>query len=252
MSDNIKLRPSSSERWTSCPGSARLEHGLPPVTSKYAEEGIKAHELAANFFESGTESFVQFIIDSKIKVSNDMAKNVNKYTDYVNELFNLNGSLLLIERKVDFSHVMPNVENATGTCDALIIDDKSGTLHVIDLKYGKGVKIEVKDNTQLLLYALGAWSDLAFLYDIYAVTMHIVQPRINNFDSQTLEIEDLEPWETFFIEKSKIALGDNPPRAASKKACMFCRAKTICPEYQEFNKSFSVDEFDNLTIINGA
>lgn len=250
MKEQIKLRPSSSERWTTCPGSARLEHGLPPVTSKYAEEGIKAHELAAIFFESGTESFVQFIIDSKIKVSNDMVKNINKYTDYINELFNLNGSLLLVERKVDFSHVMPDVENATGTCDALIIDDKSGTLHVIDLKYGKGVKIEVKNNTQLLLYSLGALNDLKFLYDIDTITMHIVQPRINHFDSQTLEIEDLERWETFFIEKSKLALGENSPRVASKKACMFCRAKTICLEYQEFNKSFSINEFDNLTTIN--
>ncbi len=42
-----------------------------------------------------------------------------------------------------------------GTADALII--ANNTIEVIDLKYGKGVKVDAQNNPQLMLYGLGAF-----------------------------------------------------------------------------------------------
>lgn len=258
MTENIRLRASSSERWINCPGSARLEHGIPDVPSKYAEEGILAHNMAAQYLEilnanmdTELEGIYSLYEPMYPKVNEDMYYNILKYVNYIDGLLtNINDDkenkiLLLVERKVDFSHVLLNVLDATGTCDALIINDN--ILHIIDLKYGKGVAVEVENNPQLLLYALGAINDLGFLYDIVGVGLHIFQPRINNIKYQYLPIKYLEPWKTFFLEKSQAALAIDAPRIPNQKWCKFCKAKAICPEYQEFNKPFSIDEFDTLT-----
>ncbi len=249
MTENIKLRASSSERWINCPGSARLEHNIPETPSKYAEEGILAHELAAIRLKrlpppEDIDKYLQYT---------GMMINVDKYVQYFDSIATLSDKFLLIERKVDFSHVLPDTEDPTGTCDALIIDDIDKTLHIIDLKYGKGVKVDVMNNTQLLLYALGAINDLEFLYDIEKIILHIVQPRLNHIDHDILTIKELESWKEFFIEKSQLALSENAPRIPSKKTCQFCKAKSICPEYQEAKftfKPFTINDFDDLTLTN--
>lgn len=58
-------------------------------------------------------------------------------------------------------------------------------LFITDLKYGKGVKVEAKDNSQLMLYALGAYREFSFAFerDIEDVVMTIAQPRIGNFST---------------------------------------------------------------------
>lgn len=252
----LKLRASSSERWINCPGSTRLEHGIPEdVPSMYAKAGIQAHEIAAtilNLPERTIEAYKKLYSVNDNILFLPIFFNVEAYVNYINEIMicDEHTKFLLIERKVDFSHVLPDAEDPTGTCDALIIDDVQKILHIIDFKYGKGVKVEVENNPQLLLYALGAINDLQFLYDIDKIVLHIVQPRIDNLQHQELTIEELEPWKTFFIEKSQLALSEDAPRIPSKKACKFCKAKTICPEYQEFNKPFTINEFDDLTLTN--
>ena len=44
-----------------------------------------------------------------------------------------------VEQRVDCSRWIPE---CSGTCDALIISD--GILHIIDLKYGRGVKVDAE------------------------------------------------------------------------------------------------------------
>lgn len=253
ITENIRLRASNSERWTLCPGSARLEYDIPDIPSKYANEGILAHAVAAEFLTStrSREALKEYMYYTGLCENEELFINVYKYLDYIADLLPIGiirNKWIFIERNVDFSHVIPNTYDPTGTCDALIVDDKNKTLHIIDLKYGKGVKVEVINNTQLVLYALGAINDLQFLYDIEKVVLHIVQPRMCNYQAQELSIKELESWKAFFIEKSQLALSENAPRIAGDKQCKFCKAKSICPEYQEFKKPFSVDEFDTLTI----
>ena len=59
--------------------------------------------------------------------------------------------MVLVEYKVDLS---PWIPDCRGTADAIVFAGR--TLHVVDLKYGKGVGVDVTENEQLEAYALGA------------------------------------------------------------------------------------------------
>ena len=60
------------------------------------------------------------------------------------------------------------------------------TLHVIDLKYGKGVKVDAVGNTQARLYAAGALDTFGLLYGFDKIRVHIYQPRIDNISTATI------------------------------------------------------------------
>ena len=75
------------------------------------------------------------------------------------QLEGLSDPKVFVEQKVDCSRFVPD---CSGTCDALIISD--GILHIVDLKYGRGVKVDAEGNDQLRIYALGTLEMLGFLY----------------------------------------------------------------------------------------
>jgi pyruvate kinase len=115
---------------------------LPNTSSVFAAEGTAAHELSEKclVMKSRAIHFLGKNINGFI-VDEDMAQNVQNYVDYV---LSVNGSLL-IEQKVDFSRW---VHEGFGTSDAIVIDEQNNTLHVIDLKYGKGVRINLPSLTE--------------------------------------------------------------------------------------------------------
>lgn len=65
--------------------------------------------------------------------------------------------------------------NVYGTADAVVWQPEKKALHVVDLKYGAGVPVEVNNNLQLMIYALAAL--LTMNYNAETVTITIVQPR---------------------------------------------------------------------------
>lgn len=93
---------------------------------------------------------------------------------------------ILIEQKLDFSDYVPE---GFGTGDLVVVG--TGTLHVVDLKYGRGVVVSAEKNPQMMLYALGALSLFDMLYDIEKVSMAIVQPRVDNFYTYEISVEEL-------------------------------------------------------------
>ncbi|GAB6151611.1 hypothetical protein JCM17380_03610 [Desulfosporosinus burensis] len=98
------------------------------------------------------------------------------YVDYVCELIaeaktRSSDSLALVEQRLDYSHYAPE---GFGTGDFVIVSDD--ILDVIDLKYGKGVLVSAKHNTQMMLYALGALELFNLLYDIEKVRRRSANP----------------------------------------------------------------------------
>ena len=77
-----------------------------------------------------------------------------------------------MEERLDLSDY---VKEAFGTADCVVVGGED--LHIIDLKYGQGVLVDARENTQLMLYGLGALSLLDGIYDIENVSLHIYQPR---------------------------------------------------------------------------
>jgi hypothetical protein len=205
---------------------------MPERSSGYADEGTQAHALAeATLMGSGVISAAP---------SPEMLSNVRVYTEYVRSLASAPGAILYVETKV----------RVTGTChgtaDAVVWDPNTATLHVIDLKYGAGVLVEVGDNLQLKIYALAAM--LTLHYPAKRVVSTIVQPRASHpagpVRSAAFDSVDLVDFHADLIDaESRVKQAHLEAEAGawltdrwrtdflhlSEKGCRFCLAAPKCP-----------------------
>lgn len=233
MGNHARLAPSAAHRWIPCPGSIRLCKDISDTTSEAAREGTAAHTLAELCFreERNAENYVGETIGvaggPPIEVDMAMADAVNDYVAVV-DLYSEGGERY-VEQKVDFSHYI-SVPNQTGTADVVVV--KPPDITVIDLKYGKGVLVNAKNNPQLMLYALGALLDHSLLNTFETVTIVIAQPQLNHIDEWTLTVAELEMFAAraeISAERSVLANEDQPYLNPGEIQCRFCPAKAQCP-----------------------
>jgi hypothetical protein len=233
MGAHALLSASSSHRWLHCTPSARLEEKLPESTSGYAEEGSLAHEIAElKLRKYCIEPMGARTFNAKIKkfkenplFQEEMLKHTDTYLDYIAGVLHsfTYPPYVAAERRVDYSTYAPE---GFGTCDCIIIG--GNILHIIDFKYGKGVHVSAKDNSQMKLYALGAYVEYSFLYPIDIVKMTIVQPRVDNSISEdSLSLEELLAFGESIKPIAKLAFNGEGEYAPGEH-CRFCRAKALC------------------------
>ena len=242
MAQHAKLSASGADRWLTCPGSVRAEEGVPEKSSPYAMEGTSAHELGELCLLNGrtAKSYLNTTLpESKWHVDDEMVEHVQTYVDYVEQF---KGDRF-IEQRVDFSEYVPD---GFGTSDAIVITDK--VMHIIDLKYGKGIRVDADNNAQGKLYALGALCDYGYLYDIQYISIHIVQPRIDNISVWEIRVEDLLKWAEWVRDRAQLCALPDAPRVASQKGCMWCKAKPSCPELMALTESALLADFDDVSV----
>ena len=150
------LSASSSDRWIHCPPSARLCENYEDVSSDYAAEGTDAHSLCEYRLKEALGIPSDNPIESLEWYSKEMEECAEGYAGYVLELVEKAKQsgmtpTVLIEQKVDFSRW---VNEGFGTADCIVIANK--TLNIVDYKHGKGVEVSAEENSQMMLYALGA------------------------------------------------------------------------------------------------
>lgn len=217
---------SGAHRWMACPPSALLEHQFPNETSTYAEEGIAAHDLAEHKLKKSLK------MRSRKPTSKYQSDEMDEMTDiYVEHCLSLieksrescKDLQILIEQKLDFSDYVPD---GFGTGDLVIVGN--GTLHVIDFKYGRGVIVSAEHNPQMMLYALGALSLFEMLYDIQKVSMTIVQPRVDNFSTYEMSVDELLKWAEEELKPKAILASKGEGEFCAGDHCRFCRARNQC------------------------
>lgn len=235
------LSASGAHRWLHCTGSPLLEKGFPDSTSVYAQEGTLAHYLCELKLMAYTGEITKRKLTSmknKLMKSElwqpEMDSTSEAYLDYIKDItmsYTVK-PVILIEKKVDFSRYVPE---GFGTADCLIL--AGDTLHVVDYKHGKGVVVDADHNPQMMLYALGAMSELSLLYRFKFVHMTIVQPRVNNISEFTMAADELIEWgEKVVKPKAEAAISGNGEFEAGDW-CRFCRAKRQCKTRYEANDS---------------
>lgn len=235
MAKHALLSASSAYRWLNCTPSARMTENLEDTQSVYAAEGTLAHELGELELRYQLKLITKATYNRNLKkikanelYSEEMPDEVEKYTIHVFEKLteaqsHTPDALIFLEQRLDFSKYVPE---GFGTGDCIIIAD--GTLEIIDLKYGKGVEVSAENNPQMMLYALGALEEYSFIYDIDNVRMTIAQPRLENFSTWEVSVEDLVYWaEWQLAEKAKEAW-DGSGTCNAGEWCKFCKVKATC------------------------
>lgn len=226
------LSASASSRWLNCTPSVRLEEQFPDVTTEYAEEGTLAHEIAElklrkYFIEPMSQRTFNTRLNKMKKhqlYQEEMLKHTDTYLEYLQgiTLAMTSSPYVAVEKRIDYSSYAPE---GFGTVDCLIIS--GDTLYVNDFKYGKGGAVSAEKNTQMMLYALGAFLEYSFLYPIKRVNLSIVQPRLNSISEFEMPIEDLLAWGESIkpvAQKAFAGEGDFIPG----EHCKFCKAKAQC------------------------
>ena len=235
------LSASSAHRWLHCTGSPLLEKEFPDTTSVYAQEGTLAHELCelklkkyTTVMPKGTYTRAHNKITKSELWQNEMESTSETYLEYVKGIMLACkiAPAVLIEKRVDFSRYVPE---GFGTADCLIL--AGDTLHVIDYKHGKGVVVDADHNPQMMLYALGAMSELSLLYRFKFVHMTIVQPRVNNISEFTMSADELREWGESVVKPKAEAAISGKGEFEAGDWCRFCRAKQQCKTRYESNDS---------------
>lgn len=247
---HAKLSASGAKRWMSCTPSVALEEQFPESSSAYADEGTFAHKLAELIINYNLHNMKKAEFNKQFEAlkknplyNQEMQDYIDDYIRQVWEFQNEAKALckdyiVLTEQKLDFSEY---VEDGWGTGDVVIIADKM--LHVIDLKYGKGVGVSAEDNPQLRLYGIGALAAFDMLYDIETVKMTICQPRLEMTTSEELSVEDLKAWgENEVKPKAALATAGEGEFVVGDH-CRFCKAKAICRARAEYNLELTKMEF---------
>ena len=252
---HAKLSASASKRWLSCPGSVALSEGFPDSSSVYADEGTLAHELAEELITKQGRSGIG--IKRKIRAFyeehadlggtfEEMEEYIVPYFEWVVEELNAlrrvdAGAILRTEERLDLTEWIPE---GFGTSDVVLLG--GNTLEIIDLKYGKGVPVEAEGNTQMRIYALGAYALMSMLADIDTVRMVIYQPRLDDISVAEMPAEDLLKWgEDVLKPGAQLALTKDAPRAAGDH-CRFCPAKVRCRTRYEANMAIAQKRKEGL------
>lgn len=257
------LSPSGSHRWMHCTPSARLEENIPESTSPAAEEGTAAHELAEYALEKYIKGEYMPLLDelptpkhiaASSYYSSEMDKYVSDYVCYVCDIFEkVEGAEMHIERKFDLTSYVPE---CFGSCDCDIVGKK--VLNIIDLKYGKGVQVDAKDNSQLMMYALGVLRTLSpkRQAEIETVRMHIAQVRLGNYSVFEMSARDLTHWGIHILRPTAEKAFAGQGETVVGSHCKFCKFKAQCRaqrdalvgDFEELGdtKALSLDEIADL------
>lgn len=287
MAKHAVLGPSGSDRWMVCSGSVALSAGALNPSNNAADEGTCYHFLGALCLECFADAndyidreivvladeWCGFVNDAPGEpsirhssvVEPDNAQYLQVYLDYVRTAA-MSGTLY-VEQAVPIEHLTQE-EDAEGTADAIIINTEQAEIHVIDLKFGRGVEVDAERNPQMMMYALGAMEKYPGTYK--TVRMTIVQPRSG----------DGKPKEWSCPASEVLEFGAKVKRAASSvwaaidlyqqildagmpvdseifqswadqyllvgdKQCKFCRAKARCPRIAATVEGMTAVEFEN-------
>ena len=256
------LSPSGASRWMVCTVSPRLEEGIKDVDSPFAEEGTLAHEFGELGVRLITGGITQKQYDKKVAPFRahpmyyvEMEDEVQEYVDYVyGQLLEARkrdqDAVLLIEQRVDLTHL---IEDGSGMCDAVIV--ACGGMEVIDLKFGKGLRVYAEENKQLQLYGLGALWQYELAYDITNVKLTIVQPRLDSISSWDIDAQALRDFgDNEVTPKAKLAYAGEGDQVAGDH-CRFCKVKGSCRAFaakqlEALQEDFNFDDMSDVKFEN--
>lgn len=265
---HAKLSASGSKRWLACAASIQAEAQYENTNNIHSVEGSMAHELADICCKRnidaremlGKKAPKKFLNDKRNKrffnpkkmkkeglkalpkrYPKDMCDHVQEYLNYVRS-FVTKGSILMPEQRVNYSNY---IKDGFGTSDNILIIPKAKTVHIFDLKYGKGVQVFAPENSQGMLYGVGTLNEYSDKYKIKKVVIHIIQPRLNHYDRWQIKTADLLHWAEYARKRSLKTAKPNPKFKAGDH-CTFCLHRDNCIALAQFTEDAIKAKFNEV------
>lgn len=230
MGGHALLSASASNIWMNCHPSAQYGLQFPePKGTPHSEEGTFAHAVAeaeiAAYLGLETKPLPTELMRYD---SPELRAHVAVYVRYAIELIvkvrrSDPDAIVLLERRVNYSRW---VQEGYGTCDLVIVI--RGIVYVVDLKFGRGLRVEANTNSQLRLYGAGAVEMFAHLYDITEVVMTIVQPRLGHIDTEVLSKQALYDWMEQVVAPAAALAWNGQGEFVPGEHCRWCKGKAVC------------------------
>lgn len=248
--EHAKLSASSSARWLTCTPSVVFSapYDKERKDTTFTAEGTAAHALAELKLQFDTGKITKRKFNAQLKkfkreneyYSPGFEEFVDDYVGFVNEtIAGYENPEVELEQRVNFSDWVPE---GFGTSDVVIMTDS--VLHIVDLKFGKGVPVSAIENSQLMLYALGTYYEFNLAYDFDTVKMTIHQPRLYDNSTYELSVKELLDWGDNFVKpRAELAMQGEGEFTPSEKSCRFCPAKAICKARADKNLEIAKYEF---------
>jgi hypothetical protein len=231
-----------------CPASVDLIQKVPAYLRKpsaYADRGTALHAAMALLLdETGRYSFGDVVgktFGTYTVTPDDVANALQPAFAYVTALLDTPGAEFFLEARITF----PTIAGAFGTADLIV--RIGSTAHVIDLKFGVGVRVLALSpanddpavdviNGQLLFYACGARHSLReFFAGVEDIVLTIVQPQSIEPDAEMVSSvavthAELDAFVVAYRAACEEALAP-APRLEKGTHCRFCPARPICPAH---------------------
>jgi len=244
MSAHAACSPSSAAMWMACPASVTKTKGMTRPSSKFAKEGTAAHTVAELTLNG------DIFLPDKITVEGDefivspgMARAINPYVTHVQSLRARWGVEVVLEKRL----VVPRTDGMVwGTLDCGVYDRLADEIHVVDLKFGKGVTVG-PDGPQLKFYAL------AFAHHVEGptagtkVTLTICQPRIEGppLRSHDTTLGALRKWRDTEVRPVVARIKGGDPTENAGAHCRWCVRKTECDAFNGKHQKHAAAVFDD-------
>jgi hypothetical protein len=173
-------------------------------------------------------------------VSPGMCRALNPYVSHVEALRALPGARVFLEKRL----VVPVTSGTVwGTLDCGVHVNRD--LHVVDLKFGRGVAVD-PEGPQLKLYALALAGFVSETRTKARVTLTICQPRVGGepLRSHKTTLGELWDWRDAVVVPSvtKIREGDQTEVAGAH--CRWCVRKTECSAFARKHQGHASAAFD--------
>lgn len=250
-SEHAELSASSAERWMTCPGSVALSAGVPNSSSKYAAEGTAAHYIAAECQKDGGSpqrwlDKTALVEGFDIDLNEELLEAVQEFLDYILDNEKV-GDVAFVEQSITpaLKKLHPKLG---GSSDRVMWRESERLVRSYDYKHGAGVAVDVVDNKQLKIYALGTLLTNS-QFNAEDVELCIVQPRCDHEQGRIrtyrFKAMELLEYAADLIEAAKKTEEFGADLVPSDKACKFCPALRAnkCPAVEQQTHALIQSDF---------
>lgn len=234
-----RLAASASAQWIRCPGSIAYVEFLKKEGKIPLSETNSAAQLG-----TACHTILEYSIKRRILPTDIIPSRLAKLTSHILTSYDLGGvdvywkyiedmrryyDVTIAEQKYDLSTRFS--VDLGGTADVTQLK-KRRKLHIGDYKNGRTI-VNVVDNYQLKIYALGAYVKYDEEYKFKKILMSIGQPNAKHADgrirSDEIKVSELLKWEDQYLRPAidKIKRGTSELNPGEVQ-CAWCPARNVC------------------------